>query len=456
MGSKTKSVSGMDFLKKYLDYAVITLIYLILHFMMHTNYWDDLAQANTMREYHYNVFAYAAEVYSSWSSRVLIQPVWVLLCGIPNMIWKTLDVVMILIIYHFMKKSSKALNGAGFENKVWAMLFFLSFPYSLMATAGWIATSVTYTWTFAGYFYCLYLLLKSAKGDRCTPVQYVIYGIAVFWVGNFNITSVSLVLLLSVIFFLYQKNKSFTILYIEGMVLTAMNLFLFVASPGNRIRNVRDAEFHNSADLMELSLLGKLRMGINSTFYHFVSVPNAVLFTICVILAICTWKKSKTLWQKSIGFVPLVIDVFWTCYMFFAYIVKNGVLTYTYPDGAFMVCPKTEQYLAMISAIAMVVAICYLVAYLTEFGQTSAVLIGNILLFGLLPQVALGFTTTVTTSSIRMSTFFYMALMLCGYVLVEKCELLKDKLWKIGMYFVVSAGAVLNILQVIRHIMVYG
>ena len=452
-----KSVKVIDFLKEYFDYAVIAAIYFALHLIMHTNYWDDLIHANTMAEYNYDILKYISVVYHSWSSRILIQPTWVLLCGIPNIFWKIFDVVMILVLYHFMQKASEEINACNrSENKIWTMLFFLCFPYSLMATAGWIATTVTYTWTFAAYFYCLYLLLKCANGGRCTFVQYVFYGFAVFWVGNFNITSVSLLLLLSGIYFLYQKNRFFTVMYAEGMLLTIINLALFIIAPGNRVRNIRDAEVHNTTELMELSLFGKLRMGINSTFYHFVSVPNVVLFATCVILAVCTWKKSKKMWQKYIGFIPLAIDIIWTCYMFFAYIVKNGILTYTYPDGGFAVCSKTEQYLAMFSATIMVVCICYLVALLTEFGKTSIILNGVILIVGLLPQIALGFTTTVTTSSIRMSTFFYMALMFCDYVLAERCELLKDKLWKCGIYLIAAVGTVLNILQVIRHIMVYG
>lgn len=445
------------FWKQYYDYIIIAVLYAALHLYMHTDYWDDLRNANTLAEYNYNIVKFAIQAYYSWTSRILIQSVLIFFSGVPNFIWKIVDVFMILLLYHFMLRVAEMITGkSNRKYKAWCFMFFLCFPYSLMATAGWIATTITYTWTFAAYFYCLDLLLKSTKGEKCTLVQYVLYGFSVFWAGNFNVTSISLLLLFSGIYLVFNRNKASTVLYIEGMILTVINFILFIAAPGNRNRNMRDAEFHNTADLMELSLFGKIRMGINSTFYHFVSVPNVILFTTCFVIMVCVWRKSKKLLQRGIALIPIGLDIIWTCYMFVAYILRNRVLTYTYPDGSFHSCPKAEQYLAMLSAIIMVGSICYLLAFLTDFGQKSFVLISMILVFALLPEVALGFTTTVITSSIRMSTFLYMALMLCDYVIVEHCELLKIKFGKAAMYTLGSIGMMLNVMQVIRHILVYG
>lgn len=457
MKNKINSGNRILFLKNNFDYFMIAGVYFVLHMFMHTDYWDDLRNAGTFAEFDYSMIKYAIHTFFYVASRVMIQPVLVAFSGIPNIFWKLCDVVMILLLYHYLVRTVEMLCPKNNKtDRVWCFLFFLCFPYSLMATAGWIATTVTYTWTFAAFFYCMYILIKTAKEGQCTIWQYILYGIAVFWTGNFNVTSISLLLLLPIIYLLYDKNKASRNLFFEGMLLSATNLILFMTAPGNRIRNVQDAEFHGTAELLELNIFGKLRMGINATFYHFMSVPNAVLFTGCLILAICVWKKGGKLWQKIIGVIPLCVDVIWTCYMFFAYIIRNGVLTYTYPDAGFETCPKVEQYLAMISAIFMVAGICYTLAFLTDFSRLSTVLISIVLLVGLLPQVALGFTTTVTASCIRMSTFFYFSLMLCTYVLVRYCKILENKFWKMAIYAVISVGTVLNVMQVVRHIIVYG
>ena len=457
MRSTEKIGKAKIFFESYYDYITIAVLYAVLHFFIHTDYWDDLKNANTLVDYHYNILRFAVDAFNTWTSRIFIQPVLVFFSGIPNYVWKIVDVIMIVIIYHFMLQMVNIITEKSCKNnKIWCCIFFMCFPYSLMATAGWIATTVTYTWTFAAYFYCLYMLLRGSQGKRCTSIQYILYGVTVFWVGNFNVTSISLLLLLSVFYFIYNKNKSATVLYIEGMLLTIGNVILLIASPGNRNRNLRDAEFHNTSSLMDLSFGGKLRMGINSTFYHFASVPNVVLFITCLILAVGVWKKSNSVLKRIIGLIPLVLDVFWTCYMFVAYIVKNGVLTYTYPDGDFITCPKTEQYLVMLSAIIMVACICYLLVFLADFSKVSFVLVSMILIFGLLPVIALGFTTTVSASILRMSAFLYMAFMFCDYVIVEYCGLLKTRFWRNAMYLLGGIGMVLNVMQIIRHILVYG
>ena len=69
-------------------------------------------------------------------------------------------------------------------------------------------------------------------------------------------------------------------------------------APGNKRRNIQDAKIHGTSDVLSLSVFGKIRMGINSTFYHFISVPNVILFLFCVIVAICAMKCYKSIWMK--------------------------------------------------------------------------------------------------------------------------------------------------------------
>ena len=142
--------------------------------------------------------------------------------------------------------------------------------------------------------------------------------------------------------------------------------------------------------------------------------------------------------------------------MFVFYTLKNRQLTYIYPDDDFIVGSQPEQYCAMFSATMMILVILYLMAYLTDFSKLSLQLIWILVLFGLLPQIAVGFTTTASASVIRTSSFFYFALILCCSILVRSCHLLKNRLCFILLSITGSAGAIVSLLQTIRHIMVYG
>ena len=240
------------------------------------------------------------------------------------------------------------------------------------------------------------------------------------------------------------------------MVGTISNILLFVLSPGNRVRIRDDARYHDTYELLNLSIGGHLRMGINTAFYHFISVPNIILFTFCLLLVSCIFRKSKNLTIRFLSCIPLLIDIFWTGYVFLKYTVSSRTLTYIYPDASFQTCPKTEQYCALISALILVAIMCYLLAFLTDFTYMSWTLVGVLLVVGLLPEVILGFTTTVSASIMRVAAYFYFASMFCVSMLVIIHDIMENKYFRNIFYTLAGIGACLNILQIVRHIMVYG
>lgn len=453
--------------RQYYDYILLTIVYGLLHVFIHTDYWDDVGMSTILKSYNYDLLAYLSSTWNSWSSTLVLHAVEVIVEAFPNYIWKTLDVIMIVILYHYLMQVIKLLSVHTPDTipsphtcvRFWSLLFFLSFPYCLFATAGWMTTTIAYSWTYATLFYSLYLFL-AASYDTFYPVKrytYVLYGLAVLYCTNCNLVSFSLTVILIFIYLKCKtKSKAFHILFWEGILISILNIIMFAVCPGNRIRNIEDARYHDTAELLDMSLIGHLRMGINSTFYHFISVPNMILFTFCLLLTICIFFKTKKTAVRICSCIPLSLDVFWTGYLFFGYTLPNRTLTYIYPDALFQVCPATEQYFVLISALIMVLLMCYLLAYLTDFSYLSWLLIGNIFVLGLFPCVALGFTTTVSASVMRIASFFYFSMILCACVLINIYDILKIKLCNYIFYALGFLGSLLNIMQIIRHIIVYG
>lgn len=454
------------FCNKYYDYIILAVVYGLLHVFIHTDYWDDVGMSAMLKSYHYNLFAYLRYTWNSWSSALFLHAVEVIVEALPNYIWKTLDVIMIVILYHYFLQVVKLLSSYMPDsaprtfNRFWGLFFFLSFPYCLFATAGWMTTTIAYAWTFSALFYVLYLFLSVSiytPPHAFQPYSYLLYGAAVLYCANCNLVSFSLTIILLFVYLNCKtKSRTFRILFYEGMFGSILNIIMFLVCPGNRIRNTEDARYHDTAELLDLSFGGHLRMGINSTFYHFISVPNIILFTFCLLLAVCVCFKTRKILIRTASCIPLLLDVFWTGYILFTYTLPNRTLTYIYPDALFQTCPVVEQYFILASAVIMVLLMCYLVAYLTDFSVLSWMLVGNMLVLGLFPCVALGFTTTVSASVMRIASFFYFSIILCACVLIYVCPLLKNKFWKYTFYAFALIGSLLNILQIIRHIIVYG
>lgn len=453
------------FCNKYYDYIILAAVYGLLHIFIHTDYWDDVGMSAILKSYHYNLPAYLSDTWNSWSSTLVLHAVEVVIEALPNYIWKTLDVIMIVILYHYLMQVIKLLSArmpdsaACTSASFWNLFFFLSFPFCLFATAGWMTTTIAYLWTFSTLFYSLYLFL-SASNNNSRPIKwysYLFYGLAVLYCANCNLVSFSLTFILIFVYLnCKSKSKAFRILFWEGMFLSILNIIMFLVCPGNQTRNIEDARYHDTVELLDMSLGGHLRMGINSTFYHFISIPNIILFTFCLLLTVCIFIKTQKVSVRLCSCVPLVLDIFWTGYLFLNYTLPSRTLTYIYPDALFLVCPEQEQYFILASATIMVILMCFLLAYLTDFSYLSWILIGIMLVLGLFPCVALGFTTTVSASVMRIASFFYFSMILCACVLVNLYHLLKNRVWKYIFYVLGILGSLLNIMQIIRHIIVYG
>lgn len=131
-------------------------------------------------------------------------------------------------------------------------------------------------------------------------------------------------------------------------------------------------------------------------------------------------------------------------------------MTYVYPDASFTVSPKTEQYLALISALVLVASYIYLLRLIIDETNAYLFLTAVFLVWGLLPEVVLGFTTTISASILRVVSFFYFALILTSAVIIGRVQLLKTQIIWRGMILLGALGTIMNYAQMIRHIMVYG
>lgn len=458
-----KEKTGSGLVKKYFDYIVIFVFYFPPHLFMGFDCWDDILYTSYLEDYHYNIFSFVVRQYQCWTSRIFIEAANILFGWLPPILWMVVDTLMIFLLYYsltgIIKLWVKELDEE-WKYRSCFLLLFLSFPYALMGTAGWLTTTINWTWMLALLVYSMKKLLYSITGNGKSGNIFmnILYCLAFLYATNFDVSTLLMLCLLLLIGIACYKSDlfKFSLEYREGLIITIVNLFLFIMCPGNRVRMERDAVFHDTADMLSLSVWGKLRMGINSTFYHYMSIPNVVLFTACVVIIIAVFRKRNDLFARIAACIPVGIVILWTAYIFVAYTVKNRTLTYVYPDASFTVSPKAEQYLALISALVLVASFIYLLRLIIDETNVYLFLTAVFLVWGLLPEVVLGFTTTISASILRVVSFFYFALILTSAVIIGRVQLLKTQIIWRGMILLGAVGTIMNYAQMIRHIMVYG
>ena len=118
-------------IKKYSPFILFAVLMLILHLKVLSN--------QTLVDYlHYR--------YYNWSSRLIIDGILVILARLDMIIWKILDVIIYTVgVYYIIKLVNK-----NYSKKIayLGVLLFLMYPFYEMASAGWISTTLNYSWCF--------------------------------------------------------------------------------------------------------------------------------------------------------------------------------------------------------------------------------------------------------------------------------------------------------------------
>lgn len=442
---------------EHIDYIILFFIYLILHLFMRFISWDDPYYLSELKRWDYKLLELVKSLYMIWSARSIIEMTAFTFGALPVIIWKILDSCAVVCFYLLLKALVNEYMGETKhkeKKRIFTMFIFLCWPFSTMGTTGWLSSTIFTLWTFLGVLYTALLLHRIIYGTKNVSIISKIIGIiGLTYSANHEITY-------PVYFFLFiimtydsikNKRRGFIELITAWCILFA-NVLWALLSPGSLTRLTGN---ENKTGYLSLSILDKIRMGINTTFYHYVSVPNAILFILCLLIFLITMREAKNTFNRLCGILPLTIDMIWTGYVFFTYTLPRKTLTYIYPDENFMECGAIEQCLAIFSAILLVSLIIYNVISLLNDKKNIYFLVLSLLL-GLLPELELGFTPAISASILRVAIFPYAAfLILILGLLHEKLHTLVK--WQSNLLYVCAAtGSVMNILQIIRHMYLYG
>lgn len=444
---------------QYWDYYFIAIFFLVIHVFAHTNYWDDLVIKTYLPEHGFNLYELARYIYTSWSSRVFVIVIEGIIGYLPDYVWRITDVLVILLFYYCIKYFSLLNEKVESRNAIYPLLF-CCYPFSLMATAGWMTTTIGYIWTLGIGCFCIVYTLRYLHNEiKIGKFGYIIFGGLAVFSSNMEIVGVVMLICFILEFFEATQQKKNRFIFFEGIIISAVNIILVFISPGNKCRLYKDAAFHDTEAFFSLSFLGKLRMAINSSFYHFTSVPNVVLFIFCFFIVVSVAQKCNNKMKRFISIIPLSIDLIWTVYFFVFYTLKNEELTYLYPDMTFKIYGKVEQYFASVSCIVLIIAIIYSLIVIADDSQISSRWI-LIFILGLIPETALGFTTTISASILRTVIFIYFSLIILTLQIfnrnIKYSNNIFEKRIRPLMYGFCIIGVICNCAQLFRHLLIYG
>jgi hypothetical protein len=127
-----------------LPYVVYALFMIALHVVIKTDFGDDVNFIKVLGEW--DLWPYLVHRYNTWSSRFIIE---ICMVTLPHVVtlWKIIDVavmVWIAVCFSLFFNREKKL-----VTDWYIILIMMSYPLFAMYTAGWIATTVNYSWCVA-------------------------------------------------------------------------------------------------------------------------------------------------------------------------------------------------------------------------------------------------------------------------------------------------------------------
>ncbi|WP_407421979.1 DUF6056 family protein [Methanobrevibacter sp.] len=432
-------------IKKYFPFILFAALMLILHLVMGLN-GDDIKYAKILNNQ--TVIDYINYRYFNWSSRLIIDTVLAILARQNMIIWKILDIIIYTFgVYYIIKLVDKK-----YSRKIayLGVFLFLMYPFYEMASAGWISTTLNYSWCFALGMVSFIPLIYEAHGEKANKYVYVISLLALLYAANQE-QSGALIFGFNLLYLInsFINKKRVNRFNVLAIAVSAVSLIFIFTCPGNSIRFAHEVSYWYP-EFASFTILDKSYLGLVTTFGNI--IEQKVIFPLFyIVLCVCALVKSKNKYLKYFCYFNIFLILFITIFNAFIDIsvletslkslgsvpnVIKGSPLMTIPaifKQIVNAAPYITETLRLftyeglpavnINSISIVIICLYLlisscIMLVKAFPKELLPLF--IFLGGFASRFIIGFSPTVFPSGARVTIFFYVALIALALMLIKK------------------------------------
>lgn len=414
---------------------------LIMHLTM-SFLGDDIGYSKILSNH--STLDFLISRYYTWSSRGIIELVLIHLARENFIIWKILDSILYtlgfyLVIKFINPKNDKTITLLG-------MLLFLMYPYFVMAGAGWISTTLNYSWCFIFGLISFIPIINEIHKKPTSNLIYIISFLSLIYATNQEQCCI-LILGLNGLYLIYTliKKQNINKYNILASISSIISLVIILNCPGNAERLVVETGRY-FVGFGSLGLIEKLYLGTIPTIGIF--LHDKILFTVFyIILSISTLIKTENKYLKYICYFNIILIICLVLvktlidissipeYLHIGLmqkpIVTNvlsavnatsnslGILT----DTVKVLCLKQIPSMNAPAILAIIISIYLLLSsalmIFKTFGKEYLLPL-FLFLGGFVSRLAVGFSPTVFESGPRTAFFFYMIIIMITLMLIKK------------------------------------
>ena len=419
--------------------ALFVFVMVLYHVAMKLNFGDEGRFFSKQLD-NRSLFEYLSMRYNTWTSRMIIEALEVLLTR--NMLtrnivlWKVLDIgVWTLLAYSLYKLSHKT-------SLFVVLSLLLLYPLMDMASAGWLVGTLNYLWPMAFEMYSLIALDKISCGERVPCWQIALSLLAAVIGVNFEQScAVHLGLLLVYTFYAVSRSntRQFWLFLVHYVITFGMLLFIFTC-PGNPNRSAFSVPMRGGIgmpDFYEKTKIDMLIDGFETTLSRTTCCYNIIFFVFACFLFCCVWKKTTDIRYRITGGIPLLVS-FSSLILFVKPVLSLCVTIITTwgnkPLGVQAALLRETDVTGVTAAnwmalssylpfvIFVVTVVCVIMSFFILFDDfVKACECAFIYLLAIATGTVLGFSPTLYESAVRTLWFFYVLLIFLMLKITEYC-----------------------------------
>ncbi|WP_211279956.1 hypothetical protein [Bifidobacterium eulemuris] len=366
--------------------------------------------------------------YQTWSSRLIIEAALVTITH-ALLVWHVLDIAMCLLLF----VSIRSIVSPSDQHRSymsWIILLLMAcYPIMDMSSAGWVATTMNYSWPLALGMFSMATMVRymRAHDDSPTvrktqaPSKPIIALSLTSALVAANVEQSALLLFgFTLVFVAYSRwNRLPLGVLLAHLAISLIGIVFILLCPGNANRNTTEAQtwwpnnhnFKIPADYADFSMADKTYLGISTTLDRYLFLSNAFMCVFAITLALLILRQRPI--GKRGGLQAAIAIV--VCVPFMARFLL-GALSPLLPDRlvAIMNYAGYDVSILRVTLIAGQIALCALI--LAElywvYGRTLQFLTTVvILLAGFMSRVIMGFSPTLFASQGRTFIFADFCLM---------------------------------------------
>ena len=394
-----------------------------MHFLISFHIGDDITFFNVLSgsdNYLKTACDFLISRYYTWSSRVIIEFV-VLVMVKYKFLWQILDIVVMIwlatsLSLFFNRNKNAIIN--------WFIVFAMfTFPFDSLTNAGWICTTVNYSWPLACALLSMVPIYNMIYKKQTKTYIYAIAIIALIFAVNQELMC-GFILLISIILFAYLiiRDKKISKYIISIILICLLSILFIFTCPGNANRLASEIvvqlpEFKN------FNIFNKIEIGYSSTLFNLIMKPNLVFSLFCVILFAAVYVHNTKALYRVIALIPLLANMIMGMFGNVFVLVLPNLLSLREQMtrlGTGITFSNFKTWFPDIF-ITMVI-ICVAISLFVVFeNKKKAMFLCCIIGIGMLTRMILGFSPTIWESGVR--TFIFM-----NFSIIAGCVILFEQL----------------------------